>query len=118
MSYPTLLNFVISYKPPRLEHSTYLEHLDEMLAHMKLINPTYVIGDLNMDLLSKAGEPLTALMNTYGFVNLVQNQPEHKRFPLAGYREQQVPLLMFATRMPQNCVLALVLSNVHFLIMI
>ncbi len=33
-----VLNFVISYKPPRLEQATFLEHLDEMLAHTKLIN--------------------------------------------------------------------------------
>jgi hypothetical protein len=67
------VNLIFSYKPPRTDVAHNLTHMDELLANSKLNHATLVIGDLNMDVLSLAGAPLTNFMETFGFENMISS---------------------------------------------
>jgi hypothetical protein len=65
------LSFVVSYKPPSTNSMVYLQHIDDELACLKLIDHVFLVGDLNMDLNSFHGRPLADVMETYGFRNTI-----------------------------------------------
>jgi hypothetical protein len=64
-------NFISSYKPPSLSAEEYLGFLHTFLLNLDLTLPTYLLGDLNMNLLNSnyTGQ---ALLNIIKELNLVQ----------------------------------------------
>ena len=50
----TTYNFFSYYKSPSIHNLKFIEYLDNILAGINLNDPLFIIGDLNMDLLSSA----------------------------------------------------------------
>jgi hypothetical protein len=51
-------NFIASYKPPKDDNSSFLEHLDSQLCNIDPCEPIFIAGDLNMNLLNEDGDEL------------------------------------------------------------
>jgi hypothetical protein len=68
------LNFISSYKSPSSKDSDFLTYLDTILLSINLDDLLFIIGDLNMDLLSAKGQPLLDYMEEQKIKNFV-NEP-------------------------------------------
>ena len=53
-----IANFIISYCP-RFGHPGFIDHLEDLLLAIDSLSPTFIIGDLNHNLLTHRGKPLT-----------------------------------------------------------
>ena len=49
------INFICSYKPPSQNESIYLDFLEDFIFTLDLSLPFFIVGDLNMDLLTSKG---------------------------------------------------------------
>ncbi len=58
----TKYNFIASYKPPKEQNDEYIEHLESLMINFDPTEPLFIVGDLNMDLLSSAGDDLKEFM--------------------------------------------------------
>ncbi len=65
------MNFVVTFKPPIPSADEYLEHLDTVVKLQDLNTNTFIIGDLNMDMLSMHGSKLKTFCYANGLVNMV-----------------------------------------------
>ena len=62
-----LVNFIVGYNPYFEYTETFNAHLEMVLSRIKLNHPTYLIGDLNQDLLNSKGDRLRNLLDNFGF---------------------------------------------------
>ena len=62
-----LVNFIVGYNPHFEYAETFNAHLEMVLARVKHNHPTYIIGDLNQDLLTPKGDRLKNLLDNFGF---------------------------------------------------
>ena len=69
----TIYSFISTYKPPNVQDE-YLEYLETFIYSNNLNNSTFIIGDLNLDLLSKNGNQLVQFMRNVEFKNFI-NEP-------------------------------------------
>ena len=70
------VNFICSYNPHFQYRVDHLPHLEAMIQRCKGSAKTFVIGDLNQNLLTSNGDQLKSLMNSYNFTSLVSS-PTH-----------------------------------------
>jgi len=71
--------FISSYNPHFRYSKDYLAYLEELLFsyNLKFLNSNiFLIGDLNMDLLTANGEKLISLMNSFNYISY-QNKATH-----------------------------------------
>ena len=69
-------NFIIGYNPHFEFSSAFNNHISILLRRINLKHPTFIVGDLNQDLLTKRGDFLRSLLDDYGFgLNYVE--PTH-----------------------------------------
>ena len=62
-------SFIVSYCP-RFGHPGYIDHLEDLLLAVDSVGPTFIIGDLNHNLLTRRGKPLNDLLSIHNFKNL------------------------------------------------
>jgi hypothetical protein len=75
------LNFISSYKSLSTKDSDFLTNLDTVLSSIYLDDPLFIVGDLNMDLLSAKGQPLIDFMEGLKLNNFVKEPTrESSRF--------------------------------------
>jgi hypothetical protein len=55
-------NFISSYKPPSDPNDKFICHLESLMFNFDPLEPLVIVGDLNMDLLSSAGDELKDFM--------------------------------------------------------
>lgn len=68
-----LVNFISCYKPPDYPDSEFLDELEDLLFSIDPSEPLFIIGDLNMDLLSSQnGEELSKFLLNNSMVNYVK----------------------------------------------
>ena len=65
-------NFISAYKPPSDSNEEFIGHLESLLVNVDPAQPLFIIGDLNMDLLSSAGDELKDFMVNNGMKNAVR----------------------------------------------
>ncbi len=90
--------FVASYKPPSSNSDAYLNHLDELIADFKLADPVFILGDLNIDLLSDAGKLLYDRLPTYGFENAILESTRDSTNSYKGVLKTRQSLLRHTIR--------------------
>ena len=66
------INFVCCYKPPDYHDETFLNTLDDFLFSINLELPLFIVGDLNMNLLSESNRKLKEFIINNGLVNYVR----------------------------------------------
>jgi len=65
-------NFVVAYKPPDVNHSDFLEHLDTQIKRFDLSKNLFILGDLNMDWFSDKGNNLKRFCTENDLRNFVK----------------------------------------------
>ena len=65
-------NFISTYKPPNVNASEFIDHLETMVHSNNMNNNYFIIGDLNLDLLSERGDPLNQFMINNKFKNYIE----------------------------------------------
>jgi hypothetical protein len=70
------INFIFSYNPHFEYAADFNLHLEQQLQSINISNPTFIVGDLNQDLLSNRGDRLKCLMDNYSF-NIDYDCPTH-----------------------------------------
>ncbi len=68
----TTYNFVASYKSPNTDENSFLENLDSIVSSLNFDDPLFIIGDLNMDLLSSKGQLLSDFMKDHLLKNFIK----------------------------------------------
>ena len=66
------LSFISCYKPPDYDDTTFLDELEDILFDIDQSNSLFIIGDLNMDLLSDKGDHLKQFMKGNHLDNFVK----------------------------------------------
>ena len=66
----TPLHFICCYKSPSTDDTEFLEHLEALVLSINLNESIFIIGDLNMDLLSIHGKLLKEFISRFSFSNL------------------------------------------------
>jgi hypothetical protein len=67
-----VFNFIAAYRPPNekeANHKLFFEHLDTFMHSFSLTNNIFIVGDLNLDLFSKRGDPLKQFMSLNALKN-------------------------------------------------
>ena len=67
----TRMNFVACYKPPCFDNTRFLDELEDILLSLDQSDPTFIVGDLNMDLLSDNGEKLRQFIQANHLANFI-----------------------------------------------
>jgi hypothetical protein len=70
------VNFVFSYNPHFEFSNEFLKHLEDKIKSLQPLRPSFIIGDLNHDLLTNRSENLKSLMLDYNFATLI-DAPTH-----------------------------------------
>lgn len=70
--------FIFSYNPHFEYTNEYLEYLEDRLKLVNGLNPTFIIGDLNHDLLTSHGNNLNNLMLDYNFKTVLSAPTHHQ----------------------------------------
>jgi hypothetical protein len=66
-------NFIYSYKPPSDQNEDYIGHLESLLLnHLDPTQPLFIVGDLNMNLLTPTGDELKEFMMNNALRNSVR----------------------------------------------
>jgi hypothetical protein len=65
-------NFIATYKPPCDSNEDYISHLESLLVSIDPMQPLFIIGDLNMNLLTSAGDELKDFMINNDLKNAVR----------------------------------------------
>jgi len=82
-----IINFISTYKPPSTINQNYLDHLEDFLfKHTDKDDPLFIIGDLNMDLVSDKGDELRDFLTTNDLKNYVV---EHTRVQTNYFEKKQ-----------------------------
>jgi hypothetical protein len=55
-------NFISTYKPPSAVNNNYIGHLENLILNLDPTQPLFIVGDLNMNLLTSAGDDLKEFM--------------------------------------------------------
>ena len=66
-------NFLIIYKPPKMNEKLFINELDEILCQLDRSLPLFIIGDLNIDLKSSKGQKLLQFMKSNDLSNFVDD---------------------------------------------
>ena len=69
----TTYNFIACYKSPSVHNQKFIEYLESVLMGIDLNDPLFIIGDLNMDLLSSNENPLKRFMQDQNMSNFINN---------------------------------------------
>jgi hypothetical protein len=64
-------NFLACYKSPRQHNQLFVDYLDSIITGIDLKDPLFIIGDLNMDLLSPNPHPLKEFITLNSFNNFI-----------------------------------------------
>ena len=64
-------NFISAYKPPSLNDALFLDDLGQFIETLDTSMSLFIIGDLNMDLKSSKGIPLSLFMQDFSLKNFV-----------------------------------------------
>ena len=106
-------NIIATYNPHYEYSSDYLVHLEEKIKSNSHLKPTFIIGDLNQDLLSKNGDRLKTLMNDYNFETKV-NVPTHYQ----GNSASLIDVVYYNNHdsLIQSLVLPCIFSNHRFVL--
>lgn len=64
-------NFICSYKPPSDVCCEYLSYVEDFLFSLNMELPLFIVGDLNMDLLSDRGSELSKFLYNNSLRNFV-----------------------------------------------
>ena len=66
-----MFNIFSCYKPPKESDVDFIEFLESFILKYNITHPTFIIGDLNMNLLTAKGDLLRKLIQENAFVNHV-----------------------------------------------
>jgi exonuclease III len=66
-------SFVATYKPPSTDNKDYLNYLETFIHSNNLNSSWFIIGDLNLDLLSTKGDLLKSFMSDNDLKNFVES---------------------------------------------
>ena len=66
-----ICDFILSYKPPNESNEEFLEYQHSFIMNLDNSNPIFLIGDLNMDLLTTKGDVLRQFMVDVNMKNYV-----------------------------------------------
>ena len=72
-------NFIFAYNPHFEYSAEFLVKLERTLKSTCLVNPTFIVGDLNQDLLSFKGQSLLNLMLNFNFVTELNTPTHHQQ---------------------------------------
>ena len=64
-------NFINCYKPPDTDNTDFLNHIDNIVNSIDLNDPIFIVGDLNMDLLSPHGNSLSDFIKNHILKNYI-----------------------------------------------
>ena len=110
----TNAHFLICYKSPRLDNAEYLEFLDQAISCFDPNDPLFVIGDLNMDLNSEIGLPLTEFMRDLSLSNSVTSSTRIQTRSYANNRTSTSSTLLDVILHNQNLISSTIVSDCPF----
>ena len=64
-------NFIHCYRSPVLNENIFLERLEDFIHNLNLDEPLFIIGDLNMDLLSDAQKSFKSFIDNNDLINFI-----------------------------------------------
>ena len=87
-----IVDFIFSYNPHFEFSNEYLKHLEEQIKLISPLRSSFIIGDLNHDLLTKNSDNLKSLMLDYNFTTLIDS-PTHRM----GNSASSIDIVFFNT---------------------
>ena len=74
--YKTILNFISCYKPPNENNQIFLDTIEEIYYTYDLLNPIFIIGDINIDILKSNNNIILNFTKNNNLKNEI-TQPTH-----------------------------------------
>jgi hypothetical protein len=72
----SLLNFISCYKPPNENDQSFIDKIEEIFFKFDLSNPTFIIGDINIDILNGKNNIILKFIKDNNLKNEI-TQPTH-----------------------------------------